>query len=216
MKPLLNACDRPLSLLMNRTPRHDLKNLILACIPNGCERLIDVSAGDHVATIEFSRKAKTVILNDIAWDTLEVLASRVSSNPQIAGDIIFTNEDITRAPFTKGAFDVVYCRNTLHHFSRIEELQSVLARLAKWSNNRVIIAEVLDPRDGMTTWDWLRDQYYRRFLGDVGDALLPRSQFQTLMASTFHQEEWTHNVTFHKTIGGVIALCLAERVANTK
>jgi hypothetical protein len=115
------------------------------------------------------------------------------------------------APFCSGAFDVVYCRNTLHHLSLVAEIRSLLERLQRWSRNMVIIAEVLDPRGSMNPWDWLRDQYYRRFLGHVGDALLSSSQLEGLFADAFLQQDWKYTFEVYNTIGGRISLCIARR-----
>jgi internalin A len=209
VKPILNSDI--LSAIFRRTPRKKLKRMMFDEVPVDCERLLDVSAGDHQASIEFHTKAKVVVLNDIAWDTLSVLVSKAAKDVGTSSDFVFVNEDILRAPFLPRAFDVVFCRNTLHHFSTVDEIQLLLARLTSWSKRRVIIAEVLNPNEQMSILDFCRDRYYRNFLGDVGNALLPRSQFEALMGGAFHSSEWKHRITLHRTLGGVIALCVASR-----
>lgn len=211
VKPLLKISDRVLSLLLHRVQRKNLQQIIWNAIPYGVNYLIDVSAGDNTASIQFGEKCEVVVLNDVSWSTLNFLVNEVASSKKIKSDIVFTNEDLLCAPFKDQAFDVIFCRNTLHHMSTVNEVRTVITYLQRWAKRQVIIADVIDPRENPTIWDWFRDQYYRRFLKDVGNALLPYAQLSTLLQSVFSEDEWQYKLELYNTVGGKIVLFIAYR-----
>lgn len=210
-KPLLRLADPILAQLLRRERTARIRDLAFEAVPADCSTLLDVSAGDHRGALEFGRKAKVVVLNDVAWDTLGVLSSDEMLHEFPDTDFVFVNEDILTAPFRARAFDVVFCRNTLHHFSMVDEVVTVLQRMRDWAARRVVVMDVLDPREEARTWDVWRDAYYRRFLHDVGDAFLRLAEFRKLLAQIFPSKEWNGDLTVHDTVGGRLALWVATR-----
>lgn len=208
VKPILRGSDTILAFLADRIPREWVRQTVLNSIPDDTEEFLDVSAGDHRASLEFRHKAKIVVLNDLVWDTLKTL---VEAPSDINAELIFVNEDVLRAPFLPKAFDVVFCRNTLHHFSSVGELNQLLHSLKRWARRRVIIVEVMDPRESWAFVDWLRDVYYRRFLGDVGEALMKSSQIAGILKETFSEDEWAYDFKTMNTIGGRLTIWIATR-----
>ena len=80
IKPMMNVSDGVLSFLMRRTSCRTIKDQILSSFPPDCGYILDVSAGDHRPSLLLGSKANVVVLNDVSWDTLSVLAREVEQN----------------------------------------------------------------------------------------------------------------------------------------
>lgn len=89
MKPLLNSLDRTLAILFRRTSRRNVIDYVFNYIPNNCNLILDVSAGDHRSSLDLGRKTKAVVLNDVSWDTLSVLVREVANDAKSTSEYVF-------------------------------------------------------------------------------------------------------------------------------
>ena len=102
----------------------------------------------------------------------------------------------------------------LHHLASVHEVRLLLGQFARWARCRVIVVDVLDPRDNLTAWDWMRDAYYRRFLGDVGNAFMSRATIERLLNDAFPDDEWQNEFSVAETVGGKLAIWVASRKSH--
>lgn len=141
---------------------------------------LDVAVGDDDLILKIYRQCRPVICvaNDIAFTATNLLRSVA----KLDEEIIFTNHDTLNMPFTL-KFNVVLCKNTLHHMTSHEEIKELLNSLRKVSK-RLVIVDVDNPRHSTLrsrVWNW----YYRKFLGDQGGYFLNYQQFTDVIKNFF-------------------------------
>lgn len=141
---------------------------------------LDVAAGDDDLVLKVYRRCHPFlcVANDITSAATKFLHSLTKGGE----DVIFTNHNVLDLPFAK-KFDVVLCKNTLHHMHSRAEIHALLTSLKKISK-RLILVDVENPRTSSfraKVWNW----YYREFLGDQGGYFLSRPQFTETIQNFF-------------------------------
>ena len=174
-KPLHNYLFKPLfSLLVSRP----LKRRIRSLIGDG-KTVLDVSAGDDKLIIEIAMESNVelCVANDISWRQMASLREKAR---QRGLGLIFTNHNMVELPF-KEKFDVVICKNSLHHARTKEELIAMLNCILQLGK-RIIVIDVEDPRRKRLAkiFHW----YYVHLRSDQGHHSLNRDQFQRLLHLT--------------------------------
>jgi len=171
--PLHRFIVKPLLYLFVSRP---LKRKIRSFIGDA-KTVLDVSAGDDKLIIEIAVKndVQLCVANDISWRRMASL--REKARRRHIG-MIFTNHNMAELPFKK-KFDVVICKNSLHHARTKEELLSVLRGVLQ-QGKRIIIIDVEDPRRERLAkiFHW----YYVHLRGDQGHHFLNYDQFKKLFS----------------------------------
>lgn len=163
--------------------------------------LLDVACGDDESILKIAEVAKLVVANDISRRTMSDIIKH-STNKRI----IFTNQNLLGLNFQM-KFDVVICKNTLHHMrdpGEVELLFATLKRLGK----RIIIMDVEDPRQNFLARLW--NNYYVKLLKDQGAFFITFQQFREIIKLFFSD---TKKVLFEKirTIKGVYMLAVIDQ-----
>lgn len=134
------------------------------------ESALDVACGPGIVAAGLAAAGLTVVAVDRAAGMLREARGSGALLGRAAAD---------RLPFGDGAFDLVVCRNSFHHF---EEPGAVLAEMARVTRHggRVVIedmvaAEDLRERDAQEVIERLRDSAHAR--------TLPGSEFRALAAA---------------------------------
>ncbi len=145
---------------------------------------LDTAVGDDNLVIKLYRKCQPFlcVANDITAAATRALQVLVRSGE----DIIFTNHNALDLPF-KTKFDVVLCKNTLHHMHSEEEIRALLGSMKKISR-RLILMDIEDPHRSSVrarVWNW----YYRTFLGDQGGYFLTRARFVEIVRNFFPERK---------------------------
>lgn len=153
--------------------KDEFKKLMEKIIPN-YKTLIDISCGDNIDALEVakSKKYETIVGNDICINYL--------NNKRVEG-IIYTNEDIKHNNIKRHAFDVSFCKNTLHHMNDMISIKKVLKFLDKITSKEIIIIEVSDPKRQGGMSKFLNKWLYMKFLKDAGDFFLNETEFEKII-----------------------------------
>jgi len=163
--------------------------------------VLDVSCGDDKFIFEVCKSVELCVANDVSRSVTAAL--RRERN--LPDNIIFTNHDATDLPFSK-KFDLVICKNTLHHMHNYEELVVLLDSLKK-VGKRVLIVDVEDPsRSTKRARFW--NAYYRNFLGDRGGLFMTESEFRDVTSRNF--PEWKLQFEKLETVKGNYLFLLAS------
>jgi SAM-dependent methyltransferase len=145
----------------------------------GAETILDVACGDDHLILELARSARLAVANDVSWEALAQLRSRVEST-----NVIFSNHNALQLPFKK-RFDLVICKNVLHHMHDRDELFG-LARSLAGVARKALIVDIENPlTSGRSARLW--HQYYVRWLGDRGGFFLTAGQFEAFIRAAFPQ-----------------------------
>lgn len=144
---------------------------------------LDAAAGDDDLVLKIYRRCKPYlcVANDITSSSTKFLYSLTREE-----EVIFTNHNALDLPFSI-KFDVVLCKNTLHHMHSRNEIHALLESLKRVSK-RLILVDVENPHASSfraRIWNW----YYRRFLGDQGGYFLSRAQFIEIVRGFFHDSK---------------------------
>lgn len=150
-----------------------LQDKILDLIIGQPKSILDVSCGDDDLVVRICKKFKVEIC--VANDLSPKLTSFIHDNTV---KITYTNFNILSKPFVE-KFDLVVCKNTLHHIPR--SYQSSLIQYLLKISNQLIIVDIEDPSRSTfrsKIWNW----YYRTFLGDEGNCFLNFDSFKTFLS----------------------------------
>lgn len=158
-----------------------IKNLILkfadSLFLNDGSLVCDVACGYDNLAIEIAQKYKSVaILNDMISKPIIKIA-----NERVYEKTLFTNTDSLSLNLGIKA-DLLICKNVLHHYKTIEEIEIMFDRMSTLSNVLVIV----DPEDPKRTllgrfWNF----YYRQFLFDQGERFISFLSFSDLILKHF-------------------------------
>ncbi|WBW98094.1 methyltransferase domain-containing protein [Oceanirhabdus sp. W0125-5] len=188
------------------------KQKILDKIPKDTQYLLDIAVGDDKFSFDYCSKAEFVILNDVSWES----TTSLRKHKKLPKNILFTNEDIINANFKSQSFDIVICKNCIHHFSSINELEILFKKIVAWSRGRIIISEVLHPFEVKGFWPKIKDFYYRNYLRDVGDNLLTKKTFNSLIERYFINDRFIVNIEYHLTVMGINCLVTIDKKNDSK
>jgi len=163
--------------------------------------VLDVSCGDDKFIFEVCRSVELCVANDISRS----VTSTLRRDRNLPKNIIFTNHDATNLPFSQ-KFDLVICKNTLHHMHNYKELVRLIDSL-KRVGKRVLIVEVEDPtRSTRRAKFW--NAYYRKFLGDRGGLFMTEGEFRDVTTRNF--QNWKLQFNKVETIKGAYLFLLAS------
>ena len=118
--------------------------LVLAALPPGAERALDVGCGEGILSRELAGRVPHVVGLDAHRPTLEAAAAVPGS------DVAYVEGDLCRHPFVPGSFDLVATIATLHHVDAEVGLQQ-LADLVRPGGALVVVGLARSqPRDWPT------------------------------------------------------------------
>lgn len=182
-KPLLRLFGRVTHKYSTKDVTLKIEELVLGA--NGTDiNLIDVACGDNPLVLNLAQKSdrfNLVVANDLSWFQLQDLQKHLDSNrfKNVKSNVVFTNHDAKAMPFKDKYFDVLICKNVLHHMNDTEYLKHLVNEMNRISK-KVIVIEVLDPfYEGR--WGRYRHKYvYDKLLKEVeaGDNFLSKEAFE--------------------------------------
>jgi ubiquinone/menaquinone biosynthesis C-methylase UbiE len=183
-KPLLSFFGKILFNKSVQDVNEKIKELVLVDNP---KTLIDIACGDNSLAVDIAQihDFNLVVANDLSWQQLESLRTNISEETFKNSNslVIFTNHDAKSLPFKNEYFDVLLCKNVLHHMDNFEYLTLLMNEMLRVSK-KVVIVEILDPKyEG--GWGRTRHRYiYDKLLHemDAGDNFLSRAAFKEITA----------------------------------
>jgi len=144
--------------------------------PEKAYKIIDVSCGYDDLLIELAKKFKKskVFGNDLCDKQLLSLPRKIKLN-----NITLTTQNILSPEFCqKENYDLIICKNTLHHLPRISQLH-LLNKLVR-AGKTVIIVEIDNPlRYSFKSFIW--NFYYSKFLKDDGVNFVCEIEFKKIL-----------------------------------
>ena len=172
--------------------KKEFKDLVYNYLPNK-KSIIDVSCGDSSDLFEVAhrRNFETIVGNDIGINYLK---------RNLQQGVIYTNDDIIYNSIKDNAYDVVYCKNTLHHMRSINNIKKMLNSIDKISKSEILIIEIINPKESGGLSKFLSKWLYSKFLKDLGDCFLNEKQFKKITKDTFKNYNITYN-TFTNVLG---------------
>lgn len=150
----------------------------------GCERILDVSAGDNSLAkrlIDQESGVTAFFANDLSWSQLQLAQS---DHP----GIFYTNHDAVYLPFKEKSFDLGLCANTLHHLRSREHILRLLKSMDRVCKS-MFFWEIDDPKKDSVLPRFLNKYYYEGFLRDQGVAYYDKDQFTELMSGVFRDRQ---------------------------
>jgi ubiquinone/menaquinone biosynthesis C-methylase UbiE len=162
----------------------DLSQITLRVIQSGPhKKILDVACGDNTSIGEFAQlpAAELVVGNDVSWSQIQLIHERIASDRlrNAGAFVMFTNHDARRLPIPDNYFDIILCKNVLHHMDDLKSVEQLVREMLRVSK-RVLIIEIMDPQYE-SLWGRFRHQYYMRYLHDAGRNFLSPLEFTTLM-----------------------------------
>lgn len=185
----------------DKIKKHIFKNLA-----DKFKTFLDVSSGDDDLIIDIANKFNPdlIVCNDISPASLDFLKEKIN-NTKLEEKIIFTNHNILELPF-RYKFDVVFCKNTFHHFKNDEEILIVL-KIFKSLGKKILIVDIEDPTSS-TFLAKIWNKYYVYFLKDQGGYFLKQEKLANLLNQVFLKNEYA--IEKIKTIKGNYLLVIVE------
>lgn len=172
-------------LTHKKRKKEEFKKILADLIPEK-ESIIDVSCGDNKDIFDIATKKKynLIVGNDIC---LKYLGNRINDN------IIYTNDDTTSNLIKENSYDVVFCKNTLHHMNDVNAINNMLSFLNRVSKEEILIIEICNPKETGRLPKILNKRLYVNFLKDVGNCFLNESQFKKVIEDNFtnHKIEYS-------------------------
>jgi SAM-dependent methyltransferase len=152
-------------------------------------RVLDVACGAGHGAEVAAPHVRLVVGIDLTPGLLEVGARRLRE----AGlsNVLLQEGNAHALPFTAGSFDLVFCRNSLHHVADPEQAVSEMVRVCR-PGGRVVLADLVAPspetRERFDALHRLLDPSHRRaFLEGELAALLPSA-----LALTYGETSTSH------------------------
>jgi len=141
---------------------------------------LDVSCGDNEFVYTMAeRGAGLCVANDVSWPTVRFLMEE--NKRKVHHNVIFTNHNVTALPFTR-IFDVVLCKNTLHHMRNPAEFRALIENLVRVCRDKLIIVEIENPAASGLIARFLHRYWYDAFLGDVGKFFFTGESFKEVIS----------------------------------
>lgn len=172
--------------------KNEFKNVLNDIIPN-YNSIMDVSCGDNfdVLQIAKSKKYNIIVGNDVCINYL---------NNKILNGVIYTNDNVQLNNIKDEAYDVTFCRNTLHHMDNISKIKDILKFLDQITSKEIIIVEICNPKEKGGLSKFFNKWLYVKYLKDVGDCFLNENQFKNIIKSTFKNYSINFD-TFNNVLG---------------
>lgn len=173
-------------LTHKKRKKEEFKKILTDLIPEK-ESIIDVSCGDNkdIFDISIKKKYNLIVGNDIC---LKYLGGRINDN------IVYTNDDTNFNIIKENSYDVVFCKNTLHHMNDVNAINNILSFLNRVSKEEILIIEICNPKETGGLPKILNKWLYANFLKDVGNCFLNESQFKKVIEDNFtnHKIEYSN------------------------
>lgn len=152
-----------------------LQEELIKLIKYNPKRILDVSCGDDDFIVKICDKynSNICIANDLSIKLSSIIKDKKTK-------VQYTNFNILYFPF-KDKFDLVVCKNTLHHIPK--QFQVDLIKYLLRISRQLLIVDIEDPRDSLLRAK-LWNLYYRLFLGDKGEFFLNNYSFKKLLISS--------------------------------
>jgi ubiquinone/menaquinone biosynthesis C-methylase UbiE len=181
-----------------------LRAKVLACL-GPVANVLDVSCGCGMLICDIAKlpTVQFAVANDLSYGVLAFLRKNTIAHAEgVSAKIAFVNANLFALPFT-AKFDLIVCKNTLHHMHDPHEMLRLLAIL-EHSADQLIIIDVEHPyKSGWLAWLW--HQYYTMFLREDDACFLTKAQFQLLLKTAFPSAELVFDE--QRTIKGTYLLC---------
>lgn len=130
-------------------------------------KIIDIACGDDNMIYDFLKMTIKggckVFANDIALSYIQDYHSKKADYKKI----IFTNFNAINAPFKDNAFDVLFCKNLLHHIesSNRENLINNLLRISK----QIVLVEILKFEEQNEEGKKIHKKFFGDLVNEIGD-----------------------------------------------
>lgn len=175
-------------------------NILDKFIPNK-KSIIDVSCGDSSDVFKIARKKnyKLIVGNDICINYLDYKNYK---------DVVFTNDDVEHNNIKEKAYDVAFCKNTLHHMNNLSNINNLLQFINRISNE-ILIIEIADPKRQGGLPKFLNKYLYTKFLKDAGKCYLSESEFKTIINNNFKN----HKIEYSK-FSNILGNYMIARITN--
>jgi ubiquinone/menaquinone biosynthesis C-methylase UbiE len=182
-----NLLAKPLLKLFDKS-KVQMKQRILEYLWK-YNKILDLSCWDDSLLLDTKLKYDNISIavgNDISRSQIELLSEKYN---KVDHGVFFTNHNASDMPFNPNYFDIVLCKNTLHHMPSRESLISLLDSSYNCSKE-ILFIEIENPN---ITW-WLprlmHRYWYRKFLWDVWWAYLWEHEFKQIIENHFsHRAE---------------------------
>jgi len=207
-----NKFIKRLLLTDKRKKQKRFECLIKSLLGDDIQSIIDVSCGDNSFIFDLGKKQNIPIVvgNDISWDQLERLRQKLL-NQNYNKNVLFTNHNVASLPFVENAFDVSYCRNTLHHMPSLESQRSLLDSMFQVSK-KLILIEIEDPKENGKGFPfYLHKWWFKGFLKDRGNIYLTKTAFENLVNKMFNTKADIRFETFHNIMGNYLIATITKK-----
>jgi SAM-dependent methyltransferase len=128
---------------------YDIRLLELALQRSGKERInivLDVGTGQGTDTILLSKRCDHVVAIDISFKAL-VTAKALFRSEKGSNNVSLVHAVAEHLPFREGVFDVVFCKDVLHHVSNSVQSVGEMKRVANEEGYLVAVeANALNPQ----------------------------------------------------------------------
>ncbi|HNG97436.1 MAG TPA: methyltransferase domain-containing protein, partial [Candidatus Absconditabacterales bacterium] len=175
MKPMLRYFD---------TGKQNMKQHLIDYIKE-YSKVLDVSCGDDSLLIDTichtESNIQLAVGNDISRSQIALLSQLYK---KYINRIIFTNHNATALPFASNFFDIVLCKNTLHHMPDKKSLQKLLQYCFD-VGKEIVFVEIENPLSTGGFSYKLHKYRYRGFLKDVGGAYMTRECFMSIIKTHY-------------------------------
>lgn len=168
------------------------------------QTIVNVACGDDKTILRLAHNAELVVANDISRHSMQDIIKR--SNQKNIKNIIFTNQNLLELDFRK-KFDVVICKNVMHHMKNTSEIE-LLLEILKNLGKRIIIMDIENPRKTFLARLW--NNYYVKILKDQGKFFMNFSQFKEIMQLYYQQAKRVECSTI-RTIKGIYILAVIDQ-----
>lgn len=130
-------------------------------------RVIDIACGNDDIIYDLIRLnikgGCKIYANDIALDYIQDYHSQKKDYSKI----LFTNYNAIEAPFKKSAFDILLCKNLLHHIDPTNR-EALINNLLKISKQAVIV-EILKPEEQNDNGKRIHKEFFNKILKETVD-----------------------------------------------
>ena len=163
-------------LTKKKRKKEEFYELLNELMPNK-KSIIDISCGDcrDMFLVAKKKKYDVIVGNDIC---INYLYAHKDLN------IIYTSDNIEQNYIADKAYDVAFCKNTLHHMNDIVCIKNLLDFMKRISNE-IILIEIMDPNVTGGLPRFLNKYLYGKFLNDAGKCYLNENQFMSIINNKF-------------------------------
>lgn len=185
-----------------RRKKKELRELIKKLVGDA-KSVIDVSCGDSCDIFKVCDDLDMVVGNDINLYQLK-------NDEKKFCNVIYTNDNILDFSFQENAFDVSFCKNTLHHMDNEREIKQLLNSVTKIAKKTIII-EIEDPKKTGKIPYLFNKYLYTKFLKDAGNYFITFSTFKKVIDSTLGNRCDINYFMFENILGKYMIALIEKR-----